>query len=252
MNKASMSSTPSISVLIIAHNEEKRIAKCISSVLSQTRKPDEVLVVVHNSADATRNIAEQYPVRVDNFNGPAGIVPARLRGLELVSGDIVLCMDGDAVASGNWVETLSNTLQERENILVGSRVHFIGNLFSRLFNRQKGLGAKYNEDATRWIWGPSFGFWKKNISSVRDILIESVGLSEKLELSRNPEDYWLALYMSTLGNIQLVGATYVTVQTKEQNSSEATERAIENSKNGELVYAYFKEHPHLIARSSEV
>ncbi len=50
-----------ISVLVIAHNEETHIAECIDSILSQSQKPDEIVLVVHNSTDRTLEIAKNYP-----------------------------------------------------------------------------------------------------------------------------------------------------------------------------------------------
>lgn len=49
-----------ISVLVIAHNEEAHIAECIDSILSQSQKPDEIVLVVHNSTDWTLEIAQKY------------------------------------------------------------------------------------------------------------------------------------------------------------------------------------------------
>ena len=51
-----------ISVVVIAHNEEKHISRCIESILSQTEKPNEVIVVIHNSNAKTLEIANNYKV----------------------------------------------------------------------------------------------------------------------------------------------------------------------------------------------
>jgi len=39
------------SVLIIANNEEKHIAKCIESILNQTVNADEIVLLLHNSEE---------------------------------------------------------------------------------------------------------------------------------------------------------------------------------------------------------
>lgn len=49
-----------ISVLIIAHNEGLHIAECIASILNQSKKPDEIVVIVHNSTDKTLEIVRNY------------------------------------------------------------------------------------------------------------------------------------------------------------------------------------------------
>ncbi|MBU2103620.1 glycosyltransferase, partial [Patescibacteria group bacterium] len=74
------------SVLIIAHNESKHIAGCIESLLSQTMQPDEIVLINHNSTDATGEIARKYPVTVVDYEGPEGSVYARIKGFETVQG----------------------------------------------------------------------------------------------------------------------------------------------------------------------
>ena len=49
-----------ISVLIIAHNEEAHIAECLDSIMGQTTRADEVLLIAHNCTDTTVEIARQY------------------------------------------------------------------------------------------------------------------------------------------------------------------------------------------------
>lgn len=49
-----------ISVLIPARNEENNISRCIDSVLNQTYKADEIIVVDDSSTDNSFNIIEEY------------------------------------------------------------------------------------------------------------------------------------------------------------------------------------------------
>ena len=104
--------TMKISVAIIAHNEEEYIEKCITSVLHQTRPADEVVLVAHNCTDQTVEIAKKYPITVIPYDGPKGIIYARLESLKYLHGDIVLCIDGDSYARKNWIEVLSKTLAD--------------------------------------------------------------------------------------------------------------------------------------------
>ena len=46
------------SVLVIANNEEKHIEDCLKSLTNQTQKPDEIVLIVHNSEDKTLEIAK--------------------------------------------------------------------------------------------------------------------------------------------------------------------------------------------------
>ena len=123
-----------ISVLIIAHNEEKYIGKCIKSILSQTKHPDEIVLLAHNCTDKTVEIAKGFPITIVPFNGATGIINARLEGLNNVSGDIILCIDGDSFAKNNWIEIMTATLENNKNVLVGSWVKFKGTILGELYN----------------------------------------------------------------------------------------------------------------------
>jgi glycosyltransferase involved in cell wall biosynthesis len=48
------------SILIIAHNEEAHIRECIESIIHQSQKADEVVLIAHNCTDNTVSIAREY------------------------------------------------------------------------------------------------------------------------------------------------------------------------------------------------
>jgi len=227
------------SVLVIAHNEEKYIEKCIKSLLQQTNPADEIVLVVHNSTDKTEVIAQKYPITIISYTGPVGIVYARLEGLKHVSGDIIMCTDGDSYVANNWCSVMKQTLLEN-NILVGSWVKFSGNLFGQISNFFNKFNCVKNKIPERWIWGPSFAFWGKDKGVVRDIFEKSSILSSELKLSRNPDDYWLALFMKQKGNLRVTNKTYVVQHPKEKNSTEAITRNKENTSNATSMEKYFK------------
>lgn len=230
-----------ISILVIAHNEETHIAQCIESLLHQTVRPNEIVLLVHNSTDKTLDIAKRFPVMVVSFNGPTGIVSARLEGLSHVSGDIILCIDGDSYAHRNWVEVMVATLSHDKNVLVGSWVKFKGTIFGTLYT----MYSKYaciskHQDVAYRVWGGSYAFWGKDKEFVKEILKKSVVLSHNLKLPRNPDDYWLALSMSIRGNLQRTNKTWITNYTKETSLGTMFCRRVESRKNRRAIRDYFK------------
>ncbi len=232
------------SVLIIAYNEEKHIGACIESVLRQTIPADEIIVVAHNCTDATERIAQLYPVKLVSFQGPVGIIYARIESLKQVTGDVVLCTDGDAVVDRNWIEVMTRVLVENKNMLVGSRVMFVGTFYNRFCNFLNTIVGWFlpcsGPKVTRVIWGPSIAFWAKNKYVVSDIFAQSYIWSRNLGLTRNPDDYWLALEMSKRGNIAYTTDTTVRAVAKELTSLDAYKRNRENNKHGKKIRAYFK------------
>jgi glycosyltransferase involved in cell wall biosynthesis len=231
-----------ISVLIVAHNEEKYIKECIKSVLNQTRPPDEVVVLVHNSTDKTLEIAKSFPVTVVPFDGARGIVSARLEGLNHISGEIILCIDGDSFASNNWVEAMVDTLKSNNNVLVSSWVKFKGAIFGTLYNiYSKHLKVSSKRKVAFWMWGASLAFWGKDKEIVKEIIKNSVLLSNKLNLTSSLEDYWLAMFMNRRGNIEVTNKTYITTSTKNTSSLTMIFREKKDRKTKRLINEYFQQ-----------
>lgn len=92
-----------LSVIIPAYNAEKYIERCIESVLSQTRLPDEIICVDDGSADDTGLLCDNFSQKYENVitlhkeNG--GQNSARLAGARIATGDYLMYVDSD-----DWIE----------------------------------------------------------------------------------------------------------------------------------------------------
>lgn len=99
-----------ISVIIPAYNAEKTIEKCLDSVLNQSCKDIQPIVVNDGSNDSTPEILKRYAEkdsRVAVMNIPnGGVSHARNTGLTLVKGEYVFFVDSDDYISGDTLETL--------------------------------------------------------------------------------------------------------------------------------------------------
>ena len=238
MNTAKMKT----SVLIIAHNEEEMVGKCLNSVVNQIVKPNEIILVAHNCIDKTIEVAQEFKdIKIIKFNGPVGTVFPRIEGLEHISkeSDVVFCLDGDCIAEKNWTEELLKILNPN-NILVGTYIKFKGDLFlllSNIFNRIKSKSS--GEKATRWLWGGSFAFWNKDKELIKNTLLKTIDLSSKLRLSRNPEDFLLAKFLIKKRNIEITNKTFVTALAKEKSIIESFKRNRENNKNARKADKHF-------------
>lgn len=226
------------SVLIIAHNEERYIRRCIESVLDQTQAADEIVLITHNCTDGTERIAREYPITVIPYEGPSGIIHARIKGFECVSGDIILCTDGDSYVARNWVKVMSALLREPGRVFVGSWIRFKGTLSGWCSNFFNKIRTSKQERIERMIWGPSMALWGKDRTVVQDILRRSAVLTDTLGLSRNPDDYWLALFMKRRGALALTDKTHATQYTKETTSGSFISRTRENVANAQKMEAY--------------
>ncbi|UCC91435.1 MAG: glycosyltransferase [Candidatus Aenigmatarchaeota archaeon] len=103
-----------ISVVIPVYNSEKTIEKCIGSLLNQTRKPDEIIVVDDRSKDRTSEIAKSFKnvtLLEKNHEGPAA---ARNLGAKKAKGEILLFIDSDCIADKNWVSEMVKPFENKQ------------------------------------------------------------------------------------------------------------------------------------------
>lgn len=107
---------PIISVVIPAYNEEKFLHNALSSMLAQTYKEFELLVVDNNSTDKTKEVAESFGARVI-VEKKVGVAHARNTGFYKAEGEIVASTDSDTVAPENWVEEIVKNYKKNESLV---------------------------------------------------------------------------------------------------------------------------------------
>lgn len=88
----------SVSVVIPVYDKEPYLAETIDSVLSQTRLPEEIVVVDDGSTDESARVAASYGPRIRLIQqANAGESSARNRGIDESTGDWIALLDGDDV-----------------------------------------------------------------------------------------------------------------------------------------------------------
>lgn len=90
-----------VSVIVPVYNGEKYLAEAIESILSQTHRPIEVIVVDDGSADGTSGIAKEFVPEVTTvYQANKGIGSARNKGISMATGDYFSFLDADDI----WIE----------------------------------------------------------------------------------------------------------------------------------------------------
>lgn len=117
-----MKNRPSVSIVIPAYNEEDAIEKCLDSILDQTIKPLEVIVVDNLSTDATASLVRAFQrehkdtlrVRLLKQFDKQGIVPTRDYGMLRAKGDVIGRIDADSTLEDGWVEAVEEAFADPE------------------------------------------------------------------------------------------------------------------------------------------
>ena len=111
-----MNNNPLISVIIPVYNRENLIQRAIKSILNQTYKNLEVLVIDDGSTDRTEEkVKELQDKRINYFKNERnkGVSIARNRGIKLSAGEIIALQDSDD-------ESYPTRLEKQLKILLNS------------------------------------------------------------------------------------------------------------------------------------
>lgn len=99
------------SIVIPAYNQGQYLSECVESVLSQTYKDYEIIVVNDGSQDETRYIAQQYPIKyIEQVN--KGLSSARNTGIMSMTGDWFYPLDADDMMKENCLQRVADTIAE--------------------------------------------------------------------------------------------------------------------------------------------
>jgi len=91
------SASPRISAILPLHNGRAHVAEALESMVSQTRKPDEILVVDDGSTDGGHDVVESFPeVRLIRQEC-GGVAAARNVGLANTTGEYLTFLDQDDI-----------------------------------------------------------------------------------------------------------------------------------------------------------
>ena len=153
MNIQKYRDIPLISIVVPAYNAESFIGQTIISIIGQTYKNIEVIVVndgsKDNTADLVRSIA-QADSRITLLNqSNSGVSAARNLGIEKSKGEFIAFIDADDIYYPQAIEKLTNTILQADDsvgVVYGWSAHIdeSGN-FTSSFNCSTSKGDVYQD-----------------------------------------------------------------------------------------------------------
>ena len=128
-----------ISVIIPVYNVEKYLNKCVDSVISQTYKDLQIILVDDGSTDRSSKICDEYAKAdtrisvIHKQNG--GLSSARNAGMEIVEGDYITFLDSDDYVSPTVYEELYKIIKSQDSDSIACtcfrRVDEAGNVYKK-------------------------------------------------------------------------------------------------------------------------
>lgn len=116
-----------VSVIIPIYNVAQYLHKCLKSVISQTYKNLDIILIDDGSSDDSYSIAKEYQEkdsRIRLFTQTnIGLIATRKRGIELAEGEIIGFVDSDDWIEPIMYERLVQCMEENECDLVSSGIY---------------------------------------------------------------------------------------------------------------------------------
>ena len=156
-----------ISIITVVRNNAATINDAINSVMSQTYKNIEYIVIDGASTDGTVDVVQRYLNKIDKFitEKDHGLYDAMNKGITLATGDIVGILNSDDMYfDKNVIENIVNTFREKKTDSVFGDLHYVDkNNTNKVMRHWKTSNFKLGSFAKGWHPPhPSF-FVKKEV-----------------------------------------------------------------------------------------
>ncbi|MBQ8202757.1 MAG: glycosyltransferase family 2 protein [Clostridia bacterium] len=139
-----------VSVIIPAYNAANYIERCLDSIIGQTYKNLEIIVIDDGSKDNTREKVEKYSAENSAvryaYQENTGAAGARNNGISLVSGDYITFCDSDDTLIPSFIETLVGECEKGADMAVAGYMNITeeGRVLAKRSISEKPLGIYAN------------------------------------------------------------------------------------------------------------
>lgn len=169
-----------VSIIIPVYNVEKYLDRCLKSILSNTYKNIEIILVNDGSKDNSQNIINEYVKKYSDFiiakeqenKGPA---EARNLGLQIATGEYIMFIDSDDFVENDYIEKYLEPLSSDDYDLV------IGGYYKSNDDKILYTVPLQDEPWSRYmVMGPYARLYKKSFLEENDINFIKVNIGEDI------------------------------------------------------------------------
>ena len=183
-----------ISFYVPVYNGEKTIEKCVNSILRQTLKPINILIINDCSKDGTLEILEGYGQKIKIYNNSEnqGVSYCRNLAINKLNTRFIASIDADVELDDNWLETLYAKMQTNKITLIGGRLFekYVDNPCN--YWRSLRIGQQWGD---KDIVNPSFVFGCNNLLDTNNLDRKNIFNLEGDYFKTNGEDIEFSKYL---------------------------------------------------------
>jgi glycosyltransferase involved in cell wall biosynthesis len=188
---------PKITVLMPVYNAERFLREAVDSILIQTFRDFEFLIIDDGSTDSSREIIESYVdsrIRFFKNDQNLGISETLNKGIKLASCELIARMDADDVSYPNRLQRQYDYMVQNKNCALLStwaRVITHDKRFVRL-ERYRSKFYYYNLTFECWMYHPTIMFRKQPV--------EAIGMYS-MKYSEDYDLFWKVSTAFEIGNL---------------------------------------------------
>lgn len=146
MENYAKNENPLVSIIVPVYNSAKYLSGCVNSILAQTYKNIELILVDDGSKDDSGKICDSYASKdsrvkvIHQQNG--GISRAQNAGLDAVSGEFIAFADNDDILDCKNIEILLNAILQSGASMSKAKWRQFGLSSLEQIKKEAGLGAR--------------------------------------------------------------------------------------------------------------
>ncbi len=209
---------PLISVIVPVYNSEPYLSRCIESIILQSYKNLQIILVNDGSPDNSGKICEEY-AKEDNritviHKENGGLSDARNKGIDIAKGEYITFVDADDYISLNFIEVLYECIKQNDaDVSVCKTTTFSGkyapasepNFTLKVFNKKRAietmlLQREFTNSANGKLFAKKFFFSNRFKKSILyedfDLIFDLMDLADKVVYCSAAEYYY---YVNELG-----------------------------------------------------
>lgn len=118
-----------VSIIVPVYNVEKYLKKCLESLVNQTLKDIEIIVVNDGSPDNSQKIIDEYKRKYSNIKSfiktNGGLSDARNFGIEKAIGEYIAFVDSDDYVQLDMFKTMYSKAKEKDYDVVVCDVNYV-------------------------------------------------------------------------------------------------------------------------------
>lgn len=191
-----------VSIIVPVYNVEKYIRRCLDSLVKQSYRNLEIILIDDGSTDNSGKICDQYEIKDKRFKvihqKNAGLPSARNTGIENITGYLVMFIDSDDWIDENCIERCVNEfkLNDKLECILFPYIREFENISKSVYFLGKKEKLFVNDDVKKYIHRRIFGPIKKEL--------------KRIELKNDLNTAWGKIFISRfIGNIRFTDVKYI-------------------------------------------